>query len=585
MDHPNPDITAPEGDAMGEPLEGAVRDRILRLHPQAGDGGISGTVLRKASGWDQAGTFAAEIMSRFRSPGEAPSTAMPLALPVMESRTPATGSAPVSGMPSPLSPVNRRPLPVVGSFPSGKLGPGRLVQRKVMSGADSTPSIQAAGTVSGKLSALETLVEGFHKKSVGSDNYESKADVTPQPLSPPTAAGIWAMTARLQGTLGARLVQRHSAFVGTSAEAEVGVGSPLSLPGMPMVGVERTPVAGDPKGIGRAVQRQASGGTESGKSMANKISTDPSAVGADPRVRPPFLKQQREGVSTSLKTDAVQLRPEPPATAQPPVKPTPPAGATLQRKGGTASLSDDIFSRLPNLSSGAAVPPLPLAASVVPTSGAAMESLSASSIPISSGGVSPAATASAVVLSPSPKGIPPVGGALGEGFLPVISRSPSVGGVVSRKAKESVPGPESAWGGLRSGASETAGAVFFPRTDPFPSSLPAVPVKAAGSAFSAPLPLIQSRGMAGSGAAESIQRKRSDSLPVAQRSEATGSSAAVTSSNGMSESAASFSPSASPETGESTVTPGATIDLERVADEVYRLIERRLIVEKESRGL
>jgi hypothetical protein len=91
--------------------------------------------------------------------------------------------------------------------------------------------------------------------------------------------------------------------------------------------------------------------------------------------------------------------------------------------------------------------------------------------------------------------------------------------------------------------------------------------------------------MAGSDAAGSIQRKLADSLPVAQRSAATGSSATVTSANGTSESAAAFSPSASPETGESTVTPGATIDLERVADEVYRLIERRLIVEKENRGL
>lgn len=59
----------------------------------------------------------------------------------------------------------------------------------------------------------------------------------------------------------------------------------------------------------------------------------------------------------------------------------------------------------------------------------------------------------------------------------------------------------------------------------------------------------------------------------------------MTSSNGMSEGVAAFSPSVSPETGESTVTPGAIIDLERVADEVYRLIERRLIVEKENRGL
>ena len=578
MDHPNPDITAPDGGAGGEPLEGAVRDRILRLHPQAGDGGILGTVMRKASGWDQAGTFAAEIMSRFRSPFEVPSTAMPLAMPVMESRTPATASASVSEMPSPVSPVSRRPLPVVGSFPSGRLGPGSLVQRKVMSGSDSTPSIQAAGTVAEQLLAPEKFVEGFHKSRAESVNYESKADVSSQPLSPPTAAGTWAMTARLHGTLGARLVQRHSAFAGAPAEKEAGEGSPLSLPRMPMAGEERTPGARDTKAIGW----QASGGTESGKSMADKVSGATPAVGADPRVRPPFLKQQRGAVSTSPKTDAVQLRPEPLAIASPPVKPTPPEGATLQRKGGTASLSDDIFSRLPNPSSGAAIPPLPLAASVVASVSALIDSDTSAST------AAPLSESSSISVPTFHQRPGHVVVAPGEGPLPVIQRTQPVGGtsgVVSRKAKESVNGPESAWEGLRSGSSETAGAVFFPRTDPFPLPLPAVPVKTAGSALSAPLPLVQSRDVAGSSARGSIQRKLADSLPAAQRSEATGSSSAVTSANGTSESAAAFSPNASQETGESTVTPGATIDLERVADEVYRLIERRLIVEKENRGL
>lgn len=91
--------------------------------------------------------------------------------------------------------------------------------------------------------------------------------------------------------------------------------------------------------------------------------------------------------------------------------------------------------------------------------------------------------------------------------------------------------------------------------------------------------------MGGSGAGGSIQRKLSDFLPVAQRSEATGSSPTTTRAGGSSEGAAAFSLGDSTETGESTVTPGATIDVERVADEVYRLIERRLIVEKENRGL
>lgn len=54
---------------------------------------------------------------------------------------------------------------------------------------------------------------------------------------------------------------------------------------------------------------------------------------------------------------------------------------------------------------------------------------------------------------------------------------------------------------------------------------------------------------------------------------------------GTSENAAAFSPGGSPETGALTPTSGVPIDLERVADEVYRLIERRLIVEKENRGL
>ncbi len=37
--------------------------------------------------------------------------------------------------------------------------------------------------------------------------------------------------------------------------------------------------------------------------------------------------------------------------------------------------------------------------------------------------------------------------------------------------------------------------------------------------------------------------------------------------------------------GTGTPMLGAPVDLERVADEVYRIIERRLIVEKENRGL
>jgi hypothetical protein len=33
------------------------------------------------------------------------------------------------------------------------------------------------------------------------------------------------------------------------------------------------------------------------------------------------------------------------------------------------------------------------------------------------------------------------------------------------------------------------------------------------------------------------------------------------------------------------VSPGPAVDVDRLADQVYQIIERRLIVEKESRGL
>ena len=575
MDHPNPDITAQDGGAGGEPLEGVVRDRILRLHPQAGEGGLSGTVMRKASGWDQAGTFAAEVMGRFRSPFAVTPMAMPLALPVSESRTPATGSASVSETPSPLSPDSQRPLPVVGSSSLGRLGPGSLVQRKVVRGSDPTTSTPVAGTVAEPFSASEKLVEGFHKSSVGQDRCDSKADVPPQLLSPPTVAGTWAMTARLHGTLGARLVQRHSGFAGTLPEKEAGEGSPFSVQRMSLAAGESTPVARGNEPMGRAVQRKSSDGTESGKTdIVNNVPAANAVVGADPRVRPPFSKQQRDVASTPPKTDAVQLRPEPLATAQPLVKPIPSARVTLQRKGGAASLADEIFDRLPNPSCGAAIPPLPLAALVVAPPGTAIGGAASASMATRS------SESSSIPVAPFQQRVRHDGVAPGEGPLPVIQRIQPGGGasgVISRKAKEAVTGPELSWKGPRAGVSERAGAAFLSRTDLFS---PTVPANTFGSVLSAPLPLLRMRGTEGN-----IQRKLPDSASVMQRAETAGASTVPASSAGTSESAAGFSLGGSPETGAGTPTPGAPVDLERVADEVYRIIERRLIVEKENRGL
>lgn len=581
MDHPNPDITAQDGGAGGEPLEGAVRERILRLHPQAGEGGLSGTVMRKSEGWDQAGTFAAEVMSRFRSPGDAPSTAMPLAMPVAESRTPATGSASVSETPSPLSPDNQRPLPAAGSSSSEKLGPGNLVQRKVIDGSNPTTSTPVDGTVAEELSVPEKSGEGFYKNSACSSNYEIKADVSSQLLSPP-AAGTWAMTARLHSTLGARLVQRHSSFSGALPEKEAGEGSPFSVQKMSLAAGESTPLARGNEPMGRAVQRKSSGGTESGKSTVVTADNVPAAnypVGADPRVRPPFLKQQREGVSTSPKTAVIQLRPEPPAFSLPLVKTAPLGPSTIQRKGGAASLADDIFARLPNISSAGAIPPLPLAAPVVAPPGTAIGGAASASMAARS------SESSTIPVAPFHQNARHDGVSLGEGPLPVIQRIQPGGGasgVISRKAKEAVTGPELSWGGPRAGVSETAGLGIYPRTDFFSPTVPAI---TSGSVLAAPLPLARIQGMAGPDTGGNIQRKWSDSPSVMQRAEAAGASASATPSSGTSESAAGFSLGRSPETDAGTPTPGAPVDLERVADEVYRIIERRLIVEKENRGL
>lgn len=436
MDYPHPDITVPDGGAGGEPLEGTVRERILRLHPQAGEG--AGTVMRKAAGWDQAGTFAAEVMSRFRSPFAVTPMAMPLAQPVAESRIAATGSAPVLDHPSRLSPDRQRPLPAAGSSSSERLGPGNLVQRKVMRGSDSTTSTSVAGTVAEPFFAPEKLVEAFHKSRAGSDGYESKADVSPQPLSSPMAAGTWAMT------LGARLVQRHSSFVGTLPEKEAGEGSPSSLQRMPMA--------------------------------AGVASSEAS-------VTPHFDEASASAVSSAV--------------------------------------------------------------------------------------------------APFPQAVRRDGSASGANRLPVIQRTQPGGGasgVVSRKSnKETLTGPELSRGGPRTGVSETAGAAFLPRTDFFS---PTVPANTSGSVLSAPLPLLRMRGTGGS-----IQRKLSDSASVMQRAETDGASVSATPAGGTSETAAGLSLGGSPETGVLTPTPGTPVDLERVADEVYRIIERRLIVEKENRGL
>ena len=154
--------------------------------------------------------------------------------------------------------------------------------------------------------------------------------------------------------------------------------------------------------------------------------------------------------------------------------------------------------------------------------------------------------------------------------------------MISRKAKEAVTGPELSWGGPRAGVSETAGLGIYPRTDFFSPTVPAI---TSGSVLAAPLPLARIQGMAGPDTGGNIQRKWSDSPSVMQRAEAAGASASATPSSGTSESAAGFSLGRSPETDAGTPTPGAPVDLERVADEVYRIIERRLIVEKENRGL
>jgi hypothetical protein len=157
--------------------------------------------------------------------------------------------------------------------------------------------------------------------------------------------------------------------------------------------------------------------------------------------------------------------------------------------------------------------------------------------------------------------------------------------VVSRKGKEAVTGPELSWGGPLAAAPETAGAVLFPRTGTFSPPLPTVPANTSGSALAAPLPLARMQGLAGSGAVGSIQRKLSDPASVMQRAETADASNPPASSVGTSESTGTFSPSRLPEMGTGTPMLGAPVDLEQVADEVYRIIERRLIVEKEIRGL
>jgi hypothetical protein len=383
------------------------------------------------------------------------------------------------------------------------------------------------------------------------------------------------MTERLHGTLGARLVQRHSGFAGTLPEKEAGEGSSFSVQRMSMAAGESTPVARANETMGRTAQRQTAGGTESGKiGITDNVPTENAAVGSDPRVRPPFLQQQREGVSKSPKTTIGQLRLEPLVTAQPLVKPIPPTGSRLQRKVGAAALADEIFDRLPNPSADGAIPPLPLAAPVVAPSGTAIGGAASTSMAARS------SESSSFTVPPFHQNARHDGVAPGEGLLPVIQRIQPGGGasgVVSRKAKEAVTGPELSWGGPRAGVSETAGLGIFPRTSLFS---PTVPANTSGSVLSAPLPLLRMRGTGGN-----IQRKWSDSPSVMQRAETAGASASATPASGTSESAAGFSLGASPETGALTPTPGASVDLEQVADEVYRIIERRLIVEKENRGL
>lgn len=582
MDHPNPDITAPEGGTGGEPLEGAVRERVLRLHPQAGEGGVSGIVMRKSAGWDQAGAFAAEVMGRFRSPYAVTPMAMPLALPVAETQIPATGSAPVPATSSPLSPHSQRPLPVVGSSSPGRLGPESPVQRKVMGDSDPTISTPAAGTVVEQLSAPEKLVERFHKNIAGPVNYESKADVSTELKSPPPSAGTRAMTARLHGTLGARLVRRHSTFAGAPAEKEAGEGSPFSIQKMPLTAGESSPLTRANEAMGRTSQRRASGEIASGESTvgnADKIPAVNPAVVAAPFVRPPFLKQQREGVSTSPNTAVVQLRAEPSASSLPLVEPTSTATATIQRKVGGASLADTIFARLPNPSFEGAGSTLPLAAPVVASPGTAIDGAASPST------AKPSGESSSFCVPPFHQGAYQDGGAPGENSSPVIQRIQPGGGasgVVSRKGKEAVTRPELSWGGPLAGFSETAGVGVFPRTDFFS---PTVAANISASAPAATLPLARMQGLAGSGAVGSIQRKLSDPASVMQRAETADASNPPASSVGTSESTGTFSPSRLPEMGTGTPMLGAPVDLERVADEVYRIIERRLIVEKENRGL
>ena len=619
MNDPNPSTDEMHPDSKG--LAGAVRGRILRLHPQADSGGLVNRLSRQGEGWDRAGILSSEIMERFRAPAEKSPTSMPLARSwvatpqanTLAPRQAAAGPAPGQHQ------ARRESLPFAdplllpastGSISSGLItGQGPFVQRKATVGANKIAIDALRKKGAGRSDPLVYETDVIGKKYEKTVTNDSKNDSPPEENKSPITTATGRMTARLQDSLGSSLVRRHAGFTGL-ATADVRrlttaggtSGSPTNHSGdrgLPMLAGKGKESDFAQPGSGRASSAGAPVLRRSAKTGGND------SVGKSfPAGSPDGAIHARTDPGSVIPASGVGPLGDASPASSPLVIPVRPTGAgTIQRHttehhgSVRPSLATELFTRGQPALEGNSISRMPLASPVATAPSLAFESMGEGT-----------AGSSSEVSGSVPRLLPPVAtngivrrfSEVGDAVSPPIPRglmSPGPGGAGAlmkntavvlaapgKSQRETMPVFRSAvstegYPGTprRSSDSAESGAVQASmKIQPARSTLPLVQTFSGARPVSVALP-----GRSDARSAYSFSPGM-----VVQRSSEVGAPAGTFSSQASSDSTttgAATTGRQDMQAGE--LSPGAAVDMDRLADEVYQIIERRLIAEKESRGL
>jgi len=642
MDEPK--TTKTDMASLAGEMAGAVRGRILRLHPQAQTGGLVDRFARHGEGWDRAGQLSGEIVGRFRSPAEGTASAMPLVEPVPSlpkanvlarraaESVPAVGSSSpsvISVLPAPVQRVTTGGIteggPKAGPTPVSDSVPVEPIRAAAGARAEAREISRRPAEAGSKAASSEIFVQlKKDQKIISSDAVD---DVSPEQKSIPLATPTMRMTERSQNSLGPSLVQRHTGFggVGSGLERSAQVAGDTGKSGghLPLRTGERaqTQQSGSPdvsaslpkqqlpdKSAGAPVMRRADGagntlgiqapaasgvtlgGVESVGSRTAASVTDsvakPAPGGANAEIQ---MQRSVDTLSRNL----------------PVVKPVSPVGkGAIQRRETGVSLGESLFTRNSGAFASRFGSSLPAARSLVEKPmgvGSAPGVASGSSTGFTDFGSSAmASVASSGIVSPvvqrtvdgwerksinrsvlptlsgsvEPKGRSisgPTGGGTAAGF-------PQVGPMMFRSPI--TVGENSPMSGVSAGASNSR-------------SSAAKPNPSGGGQGALPLVLLQGGNQTKPARSISLARSSVSTSTVTSESGSTASLSETTSSASTPGSSTTSTNAGPPSTTPSEIGGGATsttsttagVDLERLADEVYRIIERRLIMEKESRGL